>query len=185
MRHPQILRKDDAALLVVDIQERLVPAIPGINEVIANTGKLIFAYRKLNGPIIITEQYPKGLGPTDKRVISTLGELYKPIEKMTFSCCGPDEVNRAIVATGAKQILVCGIETHVCVLQTVLDLLHRDYQVHLAADAVSSRTEQNKRIALDRMGAAGAVISCTESALFELMERAGTPEFKEISKIII
>lgn len=184
MRHPQILRKDNTTLLIVDIQERLIPAVFGIDEVVANTEKLIFGCRTLEVPIIVTEQYSKGLGPTDERIASTLGELYKPIEKMTFSCCGPDEVNDAIAATGAKQILVCGIETHVCVLQTVLDLLHRDYQVHLAADAVSSRTEANKRIALDRMGAAGAVISCTESALFELMERAGTPEFKAISKIV-
>jgi len=184
MRHPHILNKGNTALLIVDIQERLIPAISGINEVIANTGKLIFGCRRLEIPIIITEQYPKGLGPTDERISSALGNLYEPMEKMTFSCCGPDEVNETIAATDAKQILICGIEAHVCVLQTVLDLLHRDYQVHIAADAVSSRTEQNKRVALDRMGAAGAVISCTESALFELMERAGTPEFKEISKII-
>ena len=114
MRHPQILRKDDTALLIIDIQERLVPAISRVNDVISNTEILVFACKKLGVPIIITEQYPKGLGPTDGRVSSTLGDLYNPIEKLTFSCCGPDEVNEAIAATGATQILVCGIETHVC-----------------------------------------------------------------------
>ncbi|MCP4231291.1 MAG: isochorismatase family protein, partial [bacterium] len=92
MRHPQVLRRDDTALLIVDIQERLIPSISRINEVISNTGKLIFSCKILGVPIIVTEQYSKGLGPTDKRVISTLDELYNPIEKMTFSCCGPDEV---------------------------------------------------------------------------------------------
>lgn len=184
MRNPLLLNRNETALLIIDIQERLLPAMADPDGVITNTGKLISACHILNVPIILTEQYPKGLGPTDSRLISLLGGGYSPFEKTTFSCCGDNAVNSAIKSVAAKQILLCGIETHVCVLQTALDFFQNGFKVHVAADAVSSRTGDNKTIALHRMAASGITVTCTESAIFELLERAGTPRFKEVSAII-
>lgn len=169
------------ALLVIDIQDR-------INGVMADAGHLprtevlLKACSILDLPVITTEQYPKGLGPT----VPELGELLptRPVEKMTFSCARQPEAMDAIEQTGRKQILVTGIETHVCVMQTALDLLQRGFDVHVPHDAVNSRRSADKQWALHRLASAGATVTSTESALFELLDRCGTDAFKTVSKLV-
>ncbi|MCD4749578.1 MAG: hydrolase [Thermoanaerobaculales bacterium] len=175
------LNPEMAALLVVDVQER-------INGVMADQSHmprlevLLEACHVLKVPTVTTEQYPKGLGAT----LSPLAEkLPSPaIEKETFSCLRQPEVLDALENTGRQQIVVVGIESHVCVLQTALDLLERGYEVHVPHDAVNSRRPADKEWALHRMAAAGAMITATESVLFELLGRCGTDEFKAVSKLV-
>ena len=177
------LSKDNALLVNVDIQERLVPAMKVKDKVIANTLHLIEAAKLLNIPLLVTEQYPKGLGRTVKEIADVLPE-YAPIEKITFSCCGEQAFLDAVAAAGRTHVILAGMETHVCVLQTCIDLLRSGYHVHAAADAICSRTKENYRLALEFMRDAGAVITCTESILFQLLEKAGSEEFRTISKRI-
>ena len=134
-------------------------------------------------PLLITEQYPKGLGPTIPEIKDVIPS-YAPIEKISFSCCGEPFFLEAVQVTGRQQVVLAGMETHVCVLQTCLDLLKEGFDVHVVSDAVCSRTEQNYRAGLEFMRDAGAVISCTETVLFQLLEKAGTEPFKIISKRI-
>lgn len=179
-----ILNKDDSLLIIVDIQERLAAVMEERDRVIANTLHLVEASRLLKIPVIITEQYPKGLGPTVKEISEGLKDFYRPIEKMTFSCCREDAFVNSLKGIGRKKVVLCGMETHVCVLQTCIDLLGKGYNVHVVRDAVCSRTEDNYITGIDFMRFAGAVITCTETVLFQLLERAGTEEFKAISKRI-
>ena len=134
-------------------------------------------------PLLITEQYPKGLGPTIPEIKDVIPS-YAPIEKISFSCCGEPFFLEAVQVTGRQQVVLAGMETHVCVLQTCLDLLKEGFDVHVVSDAVCSRTEQNYRAGLEFMRDAGAVISCTETVLFQLLAKAGTESFKIISKRI-
>ena len=177
------LSKDNTLHVVVDIQERLAVAMSEKEKVIANTQHLVEAARLLNLPLLVTEQYPKGLGPTVAGIKDALTE-YAPIEKVTFSCCGETSFLDAVTAVGKKQIVLVGMETHVCVLQTCIDLLQAGYDLHVASDAVCSRSAENYRTALEYMRDAGAVITCTETVLFQLLEKAGSDEFKVISKRI-
>jgi nicotinamidase-related amidase len=183
MRHPNLLRKDDTLLVVIDVQTKLLNVIFEKERVLSSCSKLIRAAKILEIPIIMTEQYPKGMGSTDPEILKLLRDT-KAVEKLHFSCCGAEDFNKKIESFGKKQIIVIGIETHVCVLQTVHDLLHQGYFVYVPYDAVSSRRESDYKNALDRMRQAGAIIGSVESAVFELLEKAGTPVFKEISKII-
>jgi nicotinamidase-related amidase len=183
MRHPNLLRKDDTLLVIVDIQTKLLNVIFGKARVLSSCSKLIRSAKILEIPMIMTEQYPKGMGPTDPEILKLLQET-KAIEKLHFSCCGAEDFNKKLESFGKKQIIVIGIEAHVCVLQTVHDLLNRGYFVYVPYDAVSSRKESDYQNALGRMRQAGAVIGSVESAIFELLEKAGTAIFKEISKII-
>lgn len=182
-RHPLILKKESSALLIIDLQERILPVIRNIDTVLDNTVKLIKGFKTMQLPIYFTEQYPKGLGPTSQRILDELSE-YSAIQKMSFSCSGAGELFDELRKKKLSQIAVCGVESHVCVQQTVLDLLANDFQVNVAADAVSSRRDTDYNIALDRMRTCGAEITTTESVLFELLEVCGTPEFKEISRIV-
>lgn len=177
------LRKDKAALVIVDIQERLAVAMTEREKVISNTLHLAEASRLLDFPLLITEQYSKGLGPTVPEIRNAI-ESYAPIEKITFSCCGEQMFSEAVQELGKKQIILAGMETHVCVLQTCIDLLREGYDVHVVSDAICSRTKQNYKTALEYMRDAGAVITCTETVLFQLLEKAGSEEFKAISKRI-
>jgi hypothetical protein len=182
LRSPELLSRHESRLLIVDVQEKLVPMIAGIYRMLANCRMLLQGAKILGVPAFVTEQYPKGLGKT----VPQLAELLDPAaEKLRFSCA---EVLDWGVATAQPdnrfQIVVAGIEAHVCVLQTVLDLLGSGFQVYVAADAVSSRDEFDRRIAFDRMSAGGATIVTTESVLFEWCEQSGTPEFKQISQLI-
>ena len=173
------LDRDDAVLLVVDIQERLAVVMADRERVVANTGHLIAAAKLLGVPVMLTEQYPKGLGPTVPELRAALDPA-PAIVKMTFDCCGELAFAQALEQTGRSTVIVCGMEAHICVLQTVLGLLSTGLNVHVAADAVCSRRPENARTALELQRDAGAVITCTETVLFQLLGRAGTPEFKAI-----
>lgn len=182
-KHPKLLRKENTALLIIDIQERILPVILENERVIQNTLKLIKGFQVLNLPIYYTEQYPKGLGSTDKRIVEALGEITS-FTKMSFSCYGAGDLFEEIKKKEIKNVVICGIEAHVCVMQTVLDLLANDFSVYVAADAVSSRREFDYKIALNRMEKHGAEITLTESILFEMLEICGTDQFKTISKLV-
>jgi len=173
------LDRESAVLLVIDIQERLAVAMAEREKVVANAGHLIAAAKLLGVPVVHTEQYPKGLGPTVPELRAAL-EPAAPVEKLTFDCCGEPTFAPALDAAGRSTVIVCGMETHICVLQTVLGLLARGVTVHVAADAVCSRNPENARTALELLRDAGAVITCTETVMFQLLVRAGTPEFKAI-----
>jgi len=183
-RHPTILRREDALLLVVDFQQRLADVMPRRESVTAEILKIIQGVKRLGVPVLVTEQYPQGLGPTVPEIAQTV-EPDGVVTKLTFSCCGDETFWEALRQTQRKQIVVVGMETHVCVLQTVLDLLANDYQVHLPADATCSRSDSNRDNALARMRQAGAILTNTESLLFELLVQAKTEEFKAILKLII
>lgn len=178
-----MLRRDEALLVIVDIQERLAVAMTEKERVVTNTLHLIESAKLLGVPLLITEQYPKGLGPTVPEVRNAV-QSYAPIEKISFSCCGEKFFMEAVQETSKKQIILVGMETHVCVLQTCIDLLQNGYFVHIVSDAICSRTKHNYKTAIKYMRDAGAVITCTETVLFQLLTKAGTEEFKAISKRI-
>ena len=182
-RNPKILLREKTVLLVIDIQERILPVILDYERVVENTLKLINGFKILGLPIFYTEQYPKGLGPTESTIKAALGRD-EAIQKMTFSCYGAGNLFADLKKGGKEQVVVCGIESHVCVLQTVMDLLENDFQVHVASDAVSSRRKSDYETALRRMDKNGAEITLSESVLFELLDICGTDEFKAISKLV-
>lgn len=170
-----------AALVVIDIQEGFRGAVDSFSQVVSNSAVLAQGARVLDLPIVVSEQYPRGLGETVPELAEHLDGVPR-IEKLVFSAARADGFE---LGAGRDQALVCGIEAHVCVNQTVLDLLDRGIEVHVAADAVSSRSVANRELALDRMERAGAIRTSTETALFELLGRAGTDEFKTIQKLVI
>lgn len=184
MRHPMILKREGAALVVVDVQQRLLPAIHQSEYVVARCRILSAAFELLGLPVIVTEQYPKGLGPTADELAATFPKDTPVIEKNTFSCMGEQAFRDKLNELDVESLLVCGIEAHVCVLQTALDALHFGYSVHVAADAVSSRMPESKSAGLEKMRSAGVAVSATEIAIFELLEKAGTDEFRKVSKLI-
>ena len=177
------LERDRAALVVIDVQEAFRPAVLDFAEVARNVGVLVQGARVLGIPTIVTEQYPKGLGPTVPEVADHLDGV-TPIEKVCFSAAGSDEFNAALAASGREQVLLCGIESHVCVNQTADEVVRRALGVQVAQDGVSSRGEDNRLLGLKKMERAGAVLTSVETALFELLRAAGTPEFKEIQKLV-
>lgn len=182
-RHARILNRDRTALLVVDVQERLWPVMRERQRLVDRIVIMIKACHLLKIPIFVTEQYPKGLGTTVPPVKEALG-VKEPLVKMTFSCCGLTQLPKALEKKRIEKVIVVGIESHVCVLQTALDLLARGFQVHLPRDAVSSRHEEDDRTALQRMAGEGVVITTVEMALFELLRTAEAPEFKQVSRLI-
>ena len=180
-RSPELMSRDDTALLVVDMQERLLPAIRLRQRVIWNVRRLVDGARLLGLDIAATEQYPKGLGPTTPVLAERLGEIPA---KLAFSCGECGGIFRRLAERGRPKVLVAGVEAHVCVQQTVLDLLGDGFRVYIAVDAVGSRFEIDYQTALRRMESAGATLTTTEAALFEWCEVAGTPEFKQISLLV-
>ena len=177
------LERAKTVVVVVDIQERLLPAISEKERVLHNTLHLIQGAAILRLPLLVTEQYRKGLGPTVPEIAAAIAG-FAPIEKLAFSACGAKEFLGTLQATKLSDVILCGIETHVCVTQTCLDLLDEGFGVFVAADAVSSRTPENHRFGIERMRQAGAVMVSTEMALFELLEMAGTEEFKKILALV-
>jgi nicotinamidase-related amidase len=172
-----LLSRERAALVLIDVQQGF-SSYETFEQVAAACGKLLAAARILELPRIVSEQYPKGLGPT----VEAVGlEQEQPLEKTVFSAVRADGFS----LQGRDQAIVCGIEAHVCVSQTALDLLDRGVQVHIPADAVGSRHQIDYERGLERLERAGAIVSTVEAALFELLERAGTPEFKAIQKLIV
>lgn len=175
------LEAERCVLIVVDIQEKLLPPISQKEQLLRNTQLLIRLAGILQIPVIVTTQYAKGLGQTAPEIASLLPQL-QPIDKQMFSCFGSDEFCRTLkrLPGNRNTVLLCGMETHICVMQTALAALREGYVVHVASDAVGSRTEWNWKIGLERMRAAGAVISSTEMAIYELLRSSNTPAFKEI-----
>jgi nicotinamidase-related amidase len=178
-----MLKPQNTVLVVVDVQGKLAQRMHEKEALFANLQRLIQGIRVLEVPVIWLEQNPKGLGPTIPEVAALLPDG-QPIPKFSFSCCGNAAFRRALREAKRANVLLCGIETHVCIYQTALDLLDLGYGVHVVADAVSSRTAENRRIALNRMRDAGVWITSTEMALFELLRTAKAPQFKAIAKIV-
>jgi nicotinamidase-related amidase len=174
--------RHQAGLVLVDVQEVLSPAMWESDRVVRQTVLLARGLQILGLPIVVTEQYRKGLGSTIPEVAEAIQD-FSPIEKLTFSGLTP-EVQSALDVRSVGDVLLCGIETHVCVTQTALDLLDAGKRVYVVGDACSSRTSENWRAGRDRMASAGAVLVSVEMVLFELVGRAGTPEFKELLKIV-
>jgi nicotinamidase-related amidase len=175
----RVLDRERAALVVIDVQEAFRLAVGEFDAVARNSAILVQGARALGLPVIVTEQYPRGLGETVPEVAGALAGLPR-LEKLVFSAARADGFD----LRGRDQALVCGIETHVCVNQTVQDLLDQGVEVQVATDAVSSRTASNRRAGLSKMEASGALMTSTEMALFELVGRAGTDEFKTIQGLV-
>lgn len=178
------LDRNNAVLVVIDVQEKLCKAMDEkvLAKLTGNVSVLQEAAAELRIPVLATEQYVRGLGET---LPELKGKLDSPaLEKMTFSCCGDDNFIAALQKLGRKQIIITGMETHVCVLQTVIELLDAGYVVHLVNDAVMSRKKENWQVGVNAAAAAGAVITSTEAALFQLLKVAGTDEFKKLSKLV-
>jgi nicotinamidase-related amidase len=176
------LRPEKCALAVIDIQEKLLPPIFEKERLVRNAQLLVRLADILSLPIIVSTQYQKGLGKTIDQIGSLLPEV-KTVDKLEFGCFGNGEYCSAVAGLANRNtLLLCGMESHICVMQTALGGLNQGLNVHVAADAVSSRTELNWKIGLNRMQAAGAVISSTEMMIYELLGKSGTPAFKEMLK---
>lgn len=180
-RHPHLLRADDTQLLVIDMQEPFLREIRNREPVLRSCALLIEASRILEIPTIATVQYREKMGGVVDGIATWLPE---PLDKLCFSCAGDTLFTRELAESGRRQILICGVETHICVSQTALDLLSQGFQVHVAADSVSSRADSTHQIGLDKMREAGVVITSAEGAIYELLAAAGTPKFKEILRLI-
>ncbi|MBI5625339.1 MAG: isochorismatase family protein [Elusimicrobia bacterium] len=180
----RMLKAEQTLLLVVDIQEKFRDVIHGMDRVIRSTKILIEAFKALGLPIVVSEQYPKGLGRTVKELLEVLPEGAKVLEKTAFGCLGDEALFKTFQALGKRQVLVAGIEAHVCVNQTVHGLLDAGYEPHIVREAVSSRDPETARLALEKMTGSGAVQSTVELALFELMRDAKHPAFKAVQALV-
>lgn len=181
MSHPSRLTAQHAALLVVDVQEKLLTRIPGRDRLIANTSRLIQGARLLDVPVLATEQYPKGLGPTEASLAALLPD--RP-DKTAFHCCACPRILEALHGLKIRHVTLAGIEAHICVAQTALELLTLGFIPQVAADAVASRSDFDRDVALDRIARAGGIISSTEAILFEWAETADHPRFKALSALV-
>jgi nicotinamidase-related amidase len=178
-----MLNIEDCCLVVVDVQGKLAQLMHDKQVLFRNIQTLIKAAKILEIPILWCQQVPKALGPTLPEIAELLTDN-KPIDKSAFSCCGAEQFNIKLNEIKRQQVVLCGIETHVCIYQTAVNLLRKGFKVDLIADAVSSRSAENKQIGINRIAAEGANISCTEMALFELLKTAEHPQFKHIAKLI-
>lgn len=177
------ITKEHTVGLVIDIQEKLLPHISGYEALLKNVGILLQGFKALEIPVLVTEQYKKGLGETASPIQEVIGD-FNPMEKMTFSCCDDPRFIVKLNNTAKKYVIVCGIESHVCVLQTTVDLLEAGFQPVVVEDCISSRRSSDKLIAVERMRQEGAIITTYESILFELARVSGTDTFKAISKLV-
>ncbi len=178
-----MLNVDNTALIIIDIQGKLWNVMYEKEDLKENAQKLIKGMQVMGIPIILTEQNPNGLGPTLPELMELLPEA-RPIPKFSFSCCRDKGFNQAIKDLNRKQLLICGIESHICVYQTTLELLQQGYEVQVVADVVSSRIVRNRDIALSRMQSEGAKLTTTEMAIYELLQTAESPRFKDMLKVI-
>jgi nicotinamidase-related amidase len=180
-RSPELMSPHDTTLLVVDVQEKLMRLIPGAATITWNIRRLVDGARILQVPALATEQYPQGLGPT----VPLLAGLLPNIPgKVAFSCLGCAEIAAALDSADRPKVLLAGIEAHVCIQQTALDLLAAGHHVYLAVDSIGARGTRDYEIALRRMESSGATLTTTEAALFEWCQTAGTPQFKQISALV-
>lgn len=177
------IRRDKAVIVVIDIQERLLPAMKNQTEIARKAAMLIRGARILGTPILVTEQYPKGLGRTVPEIKEALGEI-QPIEKTSFSVLGEPDFLEAFKELNRQDVIICGIESHVCVEQSALGFLNQGCRVYIMEDAVGSRSDGDKEVARHRMAEAGCIGSTVEAALFEMVGDAKDPSFKEISNLI-
>ncbi len=184
MRHENTLDAAQTALVIIDMQDAFRASISDFAEVAVRTALMAHAAQLLGVPVIVTEQYPKGLGHTAGEIRAVLPEALEFIEKTAFSSCGAQEFVAQLERHGARQVLVCGIEAHVCVNQTTHDLLARGYQVHLLTECITARAEHNRQTGLAKMQQSGARSSSIEMALFELMRDAAHKQFKAVQKLI-
>jgi nicotinamidase-related amidase len=180
-RSPELMTPQDTALVVVDVQEKLMPLVAGSRRILWNLRRLLEGAEAVGLKTLATEQYPQGLGKTVPELASRLGDIPS---KTTFSCGGCEPFAAQLEALGVSKVMVSGIEAHVCVQQTVLDLLAGGYRVYVPVDAVGSRYDVDYQTGLKRMESAGATLTTTESALFEWCQVSGTPTFKKISALV-
>ncbi|MDY0873387.1 hydrolase [Dongia rigui] len=178
-----LIERAKSQLLVVDAQERLAPAINDGAWVERQIGVLLDAARALSVPVIVSEQYRKGLGLTLPGLMART-EGTQPIEKMAFSCFANDALRAALTNDSTRHTIICGMEAHVCVLQTALEMREAGLRVHVVADAIGSRRPDSRQVALERMRGAGIDVVTTEMVLFEWLRTAAAPEFKAVSKLI-
>jgi len=180
-RSPELMTAGDTGLLIIDVQQKLVGLIDGHARIVWNIRRLIDGAKLLGLPLLATEQYPQGLGPTSAELLPLLDRVF---EKTAFSCGGCAELCRELESSGKRKWLIAGIEAHVCVEQTVLDLLAEGFRIYVAADAVGSRTRLDYEIALRRLESAGATLTTVEAALFEWCQDSKAPQFKQVSKLV-
>lgn len=183
MRHANLLNNAEAVLLIIDMQERFRPHVPDFKKISENICKFIQACRLLDVPILVTEQYPQGLGQTAEEIASLMAPAL-PFAKTAFSCCGAPAFMTALKNTGRKAVIVCGIEAHVCISQTVHELITAGYKVHIIKDAISSRFSQATEVAWEKMVLAGAVPSGVEMALMEMVADSKVPIFKKVQSFV-
>ena len=180
-RSPELMSPADTGLLVIDVQEKLVPLIPDHKRILWNIQRLTAGAKLLQLRVLATEQYPQGLGPTTAELRK---DLVAPVAKLSFSCVGSPEFRDLLKGGGLQKLLLVGIEAHVCLQQTALDLMAEGYRVYVAADATGARHPIDYEIAIRRMDSAGVTVTTTEAALFEWCGAAGTPQFKAISALV-
>jgi nicotinamidase-related amidase len=186
MSAPKILRAEEKScgLLIIDLQEKFASRIHNWEGILASTLRIIHFFRLIQAPIAITEQYPKGLGATVAEVKEALAEGSSYVSKTSFSSCGTEDLRKMVKTFGRRQWILCGIEAHVCVQQSVFDLLEMGFDVFLPVDAISSQRPTDREMALQRMFQAGAVLSTSESLIFEILRDAQHPLFKQASQIV-
>jgi nicotinamidase-related amidase len=180
-RSPELMSADDTVLAVIDVQQKLISLIPGHERIVWNIRRLLDGAKQLGATVLATEQYPQGLGGTVAELATRLPAVF---DKTAFSSCGCEEFCQRLAAVNVPKVLLAGIEAHVCVQQTALDLVANGYRVYVAADAIGSRFATDYETALRRMELAGVTLTTTESALFEWCRQSGTPQFKQISSLV-
>lgn len=172
-----------SVLIIVDVQTKLAAVMPRRGEVIGNCVRLVEGVKTLGVPVLVTEQYPNGLGPTVDELKAVLPEE-RAFEKLTFSCGRDQAFLDALTASGRRKVILAGMEAHICILQTALDLMEEGYIVQVVKDATCSRTEANEKVAMDMLRDAGAVVTSTETVLYQMLREAGTVEFKALSTLL-
>ncbi len=182
-RHPMLANPEGIGLVIVDVQEKFAPVIPDFGEVVENIVALVKGFQEFGLPVVATEQYPKGLGNTVEPISDCFAVL-DAVEKTTFSAIQNTAFTTRLEKTELNSFVVCGIEAHICVHQTVCDMLHNGYRVWVPWDAVGARKPQNRVLAIERMEKAGAIPTSVEMLLFEMAMRAGTESFKKIQALI-
>ncbi len=178
-----LLNKSKTGIVIIDVQKKLMDVIARKKGIISNINRLILLADIYSLPVVVTEQYPRWLGPTIPEISDTIPS-YEPIEKMFFNCCKEDAFTICIKKQNSDTIILTGVETHICVFQTCLTLLEKGYSVHVPHDAVGSRNDENMKIGLGLMKEAGAVITTTETIIYQVLEKAGTKEFKQMMKAL-
>ena len=178
-----ILNKENTGLLIIDVQEKLMQVMGKKEKIVEDINKLVILSKLFDFPVILTEQYPKWLGPTLRELAESL-PVYEPITKFHFNCCDVDAFNNRLDSEDLRNIIITGVESHICVFQTCVSILEKGYNVHVPQDAVGSRIDENSRVGLDLMKQAGAVITSTETVIYQILKKTGTKEFKEMLKVI-